>query len=224
MKITLAIPSHENIPFGFAYDMASLSAFTVNAMPEGVQFAIHAVTGTYVHKARQELVDVALADGVDYILWLDSDMRFPKQSLVHLFQHDVGVVGINYAKRELPTDFVALKKVGTEERKKGERLVTDADSTGLEEVEGIGFGMVLMKTSALKGLERFERPWFRIDYLSDGRHVGEDIYFCNLLRELGEPIYVDHDLSKACSHIGQFKYEVGHAVASREAAEEEAGD
>lgn len=210
MRITVAIPTHENVPARFMYDLAQLSAYTVAALPEDTQFGIAMVSGTYVHAARNELAQALPAEGVDYILWLDSDMSFPRDALVKLLRHKLPMVGINYAKRGVPSGFVAIKKVGVP----GEPLRTLDDSTGLEEVEACGFGLVLMKVRALAGMPDPQvQPWFQNVYLGEGRWMGEDVHFCERFREAGNRIFVDHDLSKQCSHLGQFEYGLAHAAA-----------
>lgn len=212
MKICLAIPSHDTVPFLFAYDLAGLCAFTAAIMPDDMDFGIHGISGTYVHQARHDLMGAAYAKEADYVLWIDSDMRFPRDALVRLLKHNLPVVGINYATRGVPSGFVAIKSVGIGDA--GVRCETREDSTGLEEVEGIGFGLVLVKMSALANMPNpKDVPWFQNKYMGGGHWMGEDIHFCQLLRESGERIFVDHDLSKSCAHIGQFEYLISHAQA-----------
>ena len=211
-KIAIAVPSHDTVPALFAVDLSHLVLFTTAALPDTVQFGVNFVTGTYVHSARQQLIDDCLAAGVTHILWIDSDMRFPKEALVTLLQHNLQVVGINYSKRAFREGFTALKKVGPA-AEGGAQLRTSDESTGVEEVEAIGFGMVLMKVSALWGLpDPKKTPWFQNVWLEDkGQWMGEDVFFCKLLRESGQRIFVDHDLSKACAHLGIHEFAVGTA-------------
>lgn len=216
MRITIAIPSHDNVPFLFAYDLAALAMTTAANLPEGVHMGVQGVSGTYIHKARQELIDEVVRHGADYVLFLDSDMRFPPDALIRLFNHKVPVVGINYAKRGFPSEFVALKRVGIGDA--GERLRTTEDSEGLEEVEALGGGCLLIRTDVLADLpDPIEQPWFQNEYLGNGQWMGEDVYFCRLLREAGHRIFVDHDLSRDCSHIGQYEYDYTAPLASEEA-------
>lgn len=212
MRIAVCVPSHDNVPFLFAYDLAGLMAFTGSVMPEDTQLGILGVTGTYVHKARQELADAALAQRADYILWIDSDMRFPREALVGLLQRKLPVVGINYVTRSVPAEFVAIKKTG-QAGGRGQKLPTTEKSTGTEEVEALGFGMVLMETKALAKMpDPAVTPWFQNKYLGDGKWMGEDVHFCELYRQSGGRIFVDHDLSQACAHIGQWEYRTAHAA------------
>ena len=52
-----------------------------------------------------------------------------------------------------------------------------------------------------------------IDRNEDGGLVGEDVYFCKLARERGFDVFVDHDLSKDCGHVGMLEYKTDHAFA-----------
>jgi hypothetical protein len=211
LKLAVAVVSHDSVPALFAYDLAMLMQYTRLSIPDEWTLGVTMQTDTYVHLGRQELLKALLDEGATHILWLDSDMRFPRDAFIRLLSHpDVNAVGCNYAKRGVPGDYVALKKVG------GERLVTAHDSTGLEEVEAVGFGCLLLKSRGLKGLPPLARaPWFYFQHINEHDFVGEDVYFCNLLRESGTKIYVDHDLSKEIGHLGQFDYRLAHVEATR---------
>ncbi|MEE8608892.1 MAG: hypothetical protein V3S55_14905 [Nitrospiraceae bacterium] len=213
MKINILVPTHDVIPAMFAYDLGQLMSYTTNEMPKDTAIGLAFVTGTYIHKARQELMLHALEDGDDYILWLDSDMRFPRETLHALLQHRVTMVGANYAKRSLPTEPVAIKHIGDGEHP-AERLHQtpfdeDMQAEGLVEVESIGFGAVLMRMDKFHALPPLtEGPWFDQVYHADtDEWYGEDVNFCRLIRKkLGIKIFVDRDLSRVMGHIGQFDY------------------
>lgn len=213
MKIGVLIPSHDTVPFDFAHSLAQMAAFTASVMPEDTELGIIGLTGTYTHDARTQLMEHALADELDYALWVDSDMTFPAESLVQLLQHQVPMVGINYSTREPDGDYVAIKRVGPP----GEKLITNSESEGLEEVEGVGFGMVLMRLRDFRGLEDIPAPWFFQKWLQDEQQfMGEDIVFCQTARDaLGVRIFVDHDLSQVCGHVGTMTYRLQHLEAIR---------
>jgi len=216
MKITIAVPGHDSVPFQFAYHLAQMCAFTAGFMPEGTTFGVLGVTGTYTHSARKQLMELAVADPeLDYMLWLDSDMTFPKESLVLLMQHQLPMVGINYSTCEVGGHPVATKQIGPP----GIYLATDDDSEGLEEVEGIGFGMVLLRMRDFRALADIPQPWFHQEWREEDQNwTGEDIYFSKLVREqLGHRVFVDHDLSKECGHVGQMTYRLQHLAAMQEA-------
>lgn len=225
LNVMIAVPTHDQHPAMFGYDLAQLMAFTVANLMGGEDAPIGALnlaycSGTYVHTARQELAEIALKYDTDFVLWLDSDMRFPKDALARLLMHNEDVVGINYSTRGVPPQFVAIADSAN-----GVRLVTAPESTGLEQTEAIGFGCVLMRAAVLRRLAdhhdtKEKGPWFFYRWREDTQTmVGEDVYFAELLKEVGVDIYVDHDLSKACAHIGSFEFGTDHAMTSYERAE-----
>ena len=215
MKLMIAVPTHDGLPALFAYDLAQMMGFLgANYVGEGgpiTSIGLTFVTGTYVHTARQQLAEEANRQRADYVLWLDSDMRFPKDLPIRLLKRKQDIVGINYSSRGVPPGFVAIKTISPPQK-----LVTDDSTTGLEEVEALGFGAVLMRGQVLRTLaERHtDTPLFWFDLNVDGGLVGEDVYFCRLARDHGFNIMVDHDLSKECRHIGVLEYHVEHAGVS----------
>lgn len=210
LKIGILVPSHSIVPMTFAYDLAQLTGFSSSMFPAEVAFHLIQVQGTYIHTMRQELAEKAINADCDYMFWLDSDMRFPKDSIIRLLQHDVDFVGINYAYRRMPTDFVAIKERSPDNIQPAKKLWTTEESTGLEPVFSPGFGVTLMKTGMLVKLG--PPPWFRNDYDDElKRFVGEDVYFCMRCHEGGVDVFVDHDLSKECAHTGHFEYTPFHA-------------
>jgi hypothetical protein len=74
---------------------------------------------------------------------------------------------------------------------------------GIEVVDGIGCGIMLIKTSIF---EKMEKPYFYFEQLKKNKLLGEDIYFCIKARDSGIDTWVDHDLSKGIKHIGQYVY------------------
>jgi hypothetical protein len=217
MKIMVAVPSHDQLPALFAYDLAQMMAYTAANLPNDGSLALTFCTGTLIHTARNDLAKMAVEKGADLILWLDSDMRFPKDTLARLMLHKKDLVGINYANRRVPPGFVAIKQVSPPVR-----LVTGPDSTGLEEVAALGFGAVLMRGDMLRKVaETAKEPLFWFGINEHGGMIGEDVHFCLLAKEAGFQAHVDHDLSKECAHIGGFEYRVEHAQAVMEEENEE---
>lgn len=219
-RIAVCIPAHEQVSAYTMYDLAGMLLQTgATAVADGTieALGLNLSAGTYVHRSREQLAEAALAADSDYILWVDADMRFPRDALMRLLRHNKDVVGINYAKRGLPAEFVATKHIDWAEDEESEKCKTLSDSTGLEKVDALGFGLVLMKTHVFNRIAD-ERPWFWYE-MKDYGHVGEDVYFCKLLQDAGIDIYVDHDLSKDCTHIGSFEYLTAHAEDAMEAPE-----
>lgn len=89
------------------------------------------------------------------------------------------------------------------------KLITNEQSTGLEPVEAIGFGVTMV---AREVFEQTPFPWFEHDYdHQEKRAIGEDTWFCWLAQQAGFPVFVDHDLSKDIRHAGSLEYSLEHA-------------
>jgi hypothetical protein len=214
-RINILIPAMDRVHTLFASVLANLVNLTRAAMPDdggvGVQFAV----GTYLHKSREDLLEFAIEGHSTHVLWLDGDMRFPPDALIRLLQNNVPIVGINYSKRRLPPGFVGIKTLLDEEGNGGERLRTDWETTGMEQCEALGFGCVLMQTAALANVER---PWFDFGKGPQGQMIGEDVYFFSKLKDEKIRVFVDHDLSLQCSHMGDWEFKIDGVLATEEAA------
>jgi len=219
LRIIVAVPSHDVVPVLWAHDFANLASYSAGVFTANVfrdpemefQFGLALQMGTYLHEMRNEVLAAALESGATHLLWIDSDMRFPKESLLRLLGHNKAMVGINYSQRGLPEsgrppDFVAIKDI-----EGAKKLRTTEVSAGLEKVESLGFGLVLMDLRRLAP-KLGERPWFDFARRPGGQLIGEDVFFCQKLTKAGVSIYVDHDLSRECAHIGSFEYRTTHAA------------
>lgn len=217
LNIAVCVPSHDSVPALFANDLASLFAYTASTVGDRVTMNLLMLTNTYIQQARNRLVHFALNHELTphYILFIDSDMRFPKDALFRALAHDKDVVAANYATRQSPAEFVAIKTKGWPEGHvpgdlRGNRCLTGPESTGLEKVHAVGGGFLLLKAHIFEDLPQ---PYFHLEAKDGGCDVvGEDVYFCRLLEDAGIDVWVDHDLSKLVGHIGQFIYKNEHAA------------
>ncbi len=196
MRLAIGGPTRDMVPASFATDFAHLFAYTRENGPWSTVddfFLGH----TYIHCGRELVLEAVLKRGMTHLLWLDTDMSFPRTAAVQLYAHGRPVVGCNYlTRRQGSNKFTAQQDNGTP-------VETTGMSTGLEAVGAVGFGCVLMQ---LDIVARLHRPWFRHGLNSQGGDVGEDIMFCRALRETGQTIFIDHDLSKDIGHVGTYTY------------------
>ena len=225
IRLKVIIPCFDKVDALFAIDLGNLMALTASMMPpdEGHELGLEMNIGTYIHQSRTEILQHSIEEGATHVLWLDSDMRFPADAFVRLLQRELPIVGINYSKRRFPPEFVALKKIPWEKDEVGIVLETTDDSEGVEEVDALGFGCVLMEVAALANLpDPKHEPWFWFAKTPQGRTIGEDVYFCKFMLQdkLNQRIFVDHDLSKQCAHIGAFEFRCDHVVRIEEYKDE----
>lgn len=195
MRLAIGGPTRDMVPASFAIDLLHLHEYTVKYGPWPT-VTVGFIQSTYIHVGRELFLQAALKQGATHILWLDTDMAFPRTAALRLAAHDRPMVGVNYRVRQESGLFTAQGDDGT-------RIETTEDSHGLESVAGLGFGMVLMATEVLQGLPR---PLFRHGLNLQNGDIGEDLMFCRTLRAAGHEIVIDHDLSKEISHVGLYAY------------------
>jgi hypothetical protein len=148
--------------------------------------------GTYLCSQRTDLIKSALEVKADYLLFIDSDMRFPKDTLTRLLKHHKDIIGANCKHRT--ADKCTAIKDGKE--------ISSKDRTGIEEIDSLGFGVTLI---SLEVFEKVPEVWFATPY--DGeKFVGEDRYFYHQAKQNGFQIWIDHDLSKEVKHSGYKEY------------------
>ena len=202
--VSVCVPCRDVVDSGFAFDLARcVAAHTATTRDRVLLFQNQ---GTLIVNQRQELAQASLDAGASHILFIDADMRFPKDSIRRLLAWDADIVASNYSTRKLPLQPVAFKDDTT-----SERVHTEEWSSGLQEVAAIGMGLMLIKAEVF---QKMEKPWFHIHY-QNGVYSGEDIWFCRSARETGFKVMLDHDISHHVRHIGAFEFSCAHAAASR---------
>lgn len=185
----------------FAYSLVHLMKHATGAgCPAELFFSL----GTLIVNQRESLIRQAMNAGATHILWLDADMTFPPDTLVRLLEREKTVVAANYAQRRNPVKSVAFKKAYNWEsyllHNNGE------NQTGLTQVEGVGMGCMLVNMSVY---EKMKEPRFGLTWDPKvGDHHGEDMFHCDRIREVGEKIWIDCDLTKQVSHLGDFPYRI----------------
>jgi hypothetical protein len=194
MRLVVGGPTRDQAPSSFAVDLAELCTYTKWLGVDA--FYLRFVQSTYVHVGREEVLSEALRLGATHLLWLDTDMRFPRETASRLAQHDRPIVACNYVMRNDRQMFTAERA--------GVTVETRPESTGLEAVDSVGFGVLLMRTDVALDLPR---PWFAHGRNPEtGADIGEDRMFCRAVRAAGYEIVIDHDLSREIGHIGQHTY------------------
>ena len=212
-RIAVVFLSHDRVHAGWTYDFAHLVAHFVATggfVPETGEtysLALNWCQTSLLPEGRHRLVEDLYRKGVAKVLWIDSDMRFPKHGLQMLLRHQKSIVGVNYVSRRPPYRFTAATV--------DEKIIeTRPGQTGLEEAGHIGFGFCLTDMSVFGDPTTLaQEPMFKFDwYWSEENQrwtiIGEDVSFCREARARGHKVYVDHELSCAIGHIGEFEYNV----------------
>lgn len=207
-KILVAVPCGELVHARFAQDLALMLSYTTFVRPE-MEVHLAFVQGTYLPRARAALVAHAMERSVTHILWLDADMRFPKDTLFRLMRHEKPIVAANYACRQSPIIPTVVMEDGSPLWESGGDLI---------EARHAGMGCMLVDMTVFRAMPK---PYFAVGYApKDDEYAGEDVYFCEKARGINFAIWIDGALSEEIKHLGGFAYEMGHARMTRDAAME----
>jgi cellulose synthase/poly-beta-1,6-N-acetylglucosamine synthase-like glycosyltransferase len=185
-KVAICFPSADMVHADFALALAGLC----NSTPP-IETPIVNNKSSIVAAARNNGVERAQEMACDYMLFLDSDMIFPRSTLHRLLIHGKDIVGAIYTKRVPPYSLLgtALESKPT------------SDEQGLTEMKRVPTGCLLIR---MKVFETLSKPYFRfITDEASGEIIGEDYVFCDRAREAGFRIWCDTKLSLEVAHIGQ---------------------
>lgn len=150
------------IPSGNTWDArtgASISAMTAYSSHAGIEMAICGLQGSVISDQRNCLVDIGINQmNADYLLFIDSDMVFPPDTLVRLIGHGKDIVGATYCKRVPP--YATLGRL-LGDKPSDEEL----NQGGLREAAILPGGLMLIKSSVFLTMQA---PWFHEVYKWEG--------------------------------------------------------
>ncbi len=174
-----------------AKTLASVAGILIKSAGKVTTFSMR--QGGDIVSARTWLVREALKHNATHILFVDSDMEFPPDSLEKLLSHEKDVVGVEYFKRKLPLDPVF-------------EPLDQRDPEKLYEAGYAATGLLLIKLSLFTSeLRPLNEPWFSFGRNKEGELViGEDVWFCNTVRDAGFKVWIDPTID--VNHIGDFAY------------------
>ena len=201
MRIAILIPARGQMEVATAFDLVAMCAYTIKTSKHDID--LFTSSGTLIFDQRNNLVKTALDIKADYLLFVDADMRFPKDTLKILMAHDKDIIGVNATTRSEPVKPTAKNMHINEDGSIDWMPIYSNAKTGIEKADGIGCGVMLIKR---KVVETIEEPYFYFEQLPGNKILGEDIYFCVKAKDAGFDTWVDHDLSKYIKHIGQYVY------------------
>lgn len=131
----------------------------------------------------------------DYMMWIDSDIRFNTEMFMKLVEMDKDIASGWYSQpggtspvvEKMDDEF--FKQNGTYQFLTADELTKRAEVT---KVDYIGFGWVLIKQGVF---ENIEYPWFAPKLLNIGEDMqdvcSEDVSFCHDAKNAGFEIWLD---------------------------------
>lgn len=190
-KVCVAFPSGDlvNVRFVksildlFAYSTSSIDIFWANFV------------GSRITENRNNLVKIALEGNATHIMFVDSDMTFPADSLQRLLNYDLDIVCATASKRdESCRDMIGIPS-------SNEDAVT---SKTLIEMDSVGLPFMLIKMNIFF---KINKPYFAEPENGEDL-VPEDAYFCHKVKMSGAKIFCDLALSLNIGHLGIKEYKI----------------
>lgn len=182
MRTLIAIPCMDEMDSGFVQclvDMRHVGEVDTTIL-----------SGSLVYEARERLAALACDGEYDNVLWLDSDMMFPSTLMLDLMAQDKDFISGVCAARRSPYMPCVYRKDGD-----GLKFYTEYTDR-IFEIDGSGFGVVLMKTKLLKeSFDKFKTCFQPIP------GFGEDLSFCLRAKQLGYQLFADPNIE--IGHIGK---------------------
>jgi GT2 family glycosyltransferase len=191
VKTLIAIPTSRDIEIQCAASIIGMER-------EG-RIGVFCPQSYSIDASRNLIVEHALEIGYDYIMWVDSDMILPKNTLTTLMSHDKDIVSGVYRHKLLFGKNVVAKRFIPDKKDTYEDLtIEEVKEPKLIEIDGVGFGCVLTKVDIFRNIKK---PWFRYSPA-----MGEDIYFCRKAQKAGYKIWLDTSIK--ADHIGTVRFDI----------------
>ena len=175
--------------------------------------------GQQIVKARDQICRFAVDNGFTHVYMQDDDNTVAPGTLNKLIEHDKDIIGVPIMQRGQDVNTCVLKKVPDDrhpEIMRYEKIAADKlKGKELIEVDGIGFGAILIKVEVLEKLYKiYPNPFQQMakSKITDTEFsiypMGEDISFCIYAKREGFDIWCDCSVSTI--HYGrpqEHKYE-----------------
>lgn len=209
MNILIAVPTFETI-----YPDTYKSIYNLDKGTCGHAFDF--IRGYDCATARNAIAQKAMDGGADYVLMVDNDVVLPEDALLNMLDDPKDVCLGYYAHRNTDNIYngsTCVCKLYMENGEKYFNYPLESEYTASEladlrdrgeykiQIHGGGMGCALISTDVFRKLKY---PWY--DWVNyDDAHRGmlsEDLYFCELCRQAGIPIYTD--TRAGCGHMMRY--------------------
>ena len=131
------------------------------------RLSILTARGSMLVDLRHRLTGMAVKAGCTHILYLDSDMSFPKDTLNKMLKEGMPVLLLNCTTRNDPPQPTAFDV--------DQERLDSRGKVGVQRVSHGGMAVMLVETEVVK---RLTPPLFMMDWIPDMKaYCGEDVYF-----------------------------------------------
>lgn len=199
--VVICVPTNGMVHAQFTFALLNAIRYTEQ---QGIPVTLDMDAGTVLSNQRQVLLNNALTiHQAHHIMWFDSDMVFPPDTIIRLLEHNKKVACATYSKRVEPFHATAFHSIDPVEP------VNLNDGNGLVKVKYTGMGCVLVNANAIKNIPppHFPLTWHE----PTSTWHGEDMGFCDLLKQNGINIFCDLALSRELGHLGIKEFQLSLA-------------
>jgi hypothetical protein len=206
--IYIGMPCYDSVKIN---TMLSVVKLVKEFTKAGLEWKMDTLKSPYISNARNGLTCLFLQSGYDYLLFIDSDVEFKPEAVIKMLITRKDVVLTPY-RVKIPEDPSSIKyTVSFEDDKKISTLPGD-----LVEIKQGPAGLMLIHRCVFKALmKNYPRLkmknkkdtylynfWDTTFDLDKGLWRGEDVSFCNLVRESDFKIYAN--IKSETTHHGNF--------------------
>jgi hypothetical protein len=207
-KVFIAIPAHDGAMR--VSTVMSLISMMSEGTSSGITFDLRCwEQDSLIPNARNSLVGGFMLTDCTDMLFIDSDVSWGPGTLRRILDHKVDFVGGTYRFKREPEGYPVGWLNGP----------NDPRVNGLVEVARLPSGFFRMTRAGLQRvIDQCDdlayqshcapdlKCWYLYDIkLKDGQLIGEDYVFCDLLRQLGESVWLDPELK--INHAGSKIYQ-----------------
>jgi GT2 family glycosyltransferase len=203
-SVLIGVPTNGDVKM---HTVLSLVMATNLLRTMGHDMTFTAREGPYTHWNREHLLQDAIKEGVDYLMFVDTDVFFPAEGIPKLISHKKDIVGGMYnLKQDEVVTTIKLWKEGKGPNDfvyggEGDhpfRAVSDEPlPSGLFPVAALPTGFMLIDVRRVKEAMAF--PYFPCDF-----GLGEDVAFCVNAQKAGLECWCDPTIQ--IKHIGNKAY------------------
>jgi len=176
----------------FAGDLLTAMIY---AYQHGYQPTVSNVRSSLIPIGRWRTTRGAYAMKADRLMFFDSDMMFPPETIVRFAELDLPVVAAAASRRAPPFKLCATAF-------EGQDLIKDMRGDQPFQVARVGTAVMMISRAVITAVPE---PWFTLDWTENGWR-GEDSSFCDGVRAAGFGVFVDPVVSRATKHVGIREY------------------
>ena len=147
----------------------------------------------WVHLAREMAAKKCMDDGCEWLLFLDSDMVFPPETIEKLLSHNLPIVSGLCFKRQWPPRPTLYRALDANM----DNIANLSSWEPLQKIDAAGCACLLIRREVF---EKIPEPWFALNEWG----AAEDISFFCRVKKAGIDAYADTTVK--CGHVGLHEF------------------